>query len=69
MKMQSVESGNLARVGYDSANKLLYIDFHNGSYVYFDVPDSVYDALINAFDIGKFFASNICGKYEYQRRG
>lgn len=44
MKRQSVESSNLASIGYDAENEILEVEFkHGGVYQYFDVPENVYD--------------------------
>lgn len=68
MKRQSVESSNLASVGYDKDNELLEIEFkHGGIYQYFGVPVEVYKELMNADSHGKYFAANIKNDYEYQK--
>lgn len=68
MKRQSVESSNLASVGYDAENEILEIEFnHGGVYQYFDVPNDEYEALMNADSHGKYFVANIRDDYEYQK--
>ena len=68
MKREPVESSNLASVGYDTDNKILEIEFnHGGVYQYFDVPQDVYDELMNADSHGKYFVHNIKDEYEYDR--
>ena len=68
MKRQTVESSNLASIGYDSENEILEIEFnHGGIYQYFDVPHDVYEELMNAESHGKYFSANIRNDYEYQR--
>ena len=67
MKRQAVESSNLASIGYDSENEILEIEFnHGGVYQYFDVPQNVYDELINADSHGKYFAAYIRNSYDYK---
>ena len=60
MKRQSVESSNLASIGYDAENEILEIEFnHGGVYQYFDVPKNVYEELMNADSQGQYFDRNI----------
>lgn len=68
MKRQSVDSSNLASVGYDAAKEILEIEFnHGGVYQYFDVPESVYNELMDADSHGRYFISNINDVFEYQK--
>jgi hypothetical protein len=68
MKRQSVESSNLASVGYDAENEILEVEFkHGGVYQYFDVPNDEYEALMNADSHGKYFVANIRNDYEYNK--
>lgn len=68
MKRQSVESSNLASVGYDAENEILEVQFkHGGVYQYFDVPENVYEELMNADSHGVYFSDNIRNDYEYQK--
>lgn len=68
MKRQSVESSNLASVGYDAENEILEVEFkHGGVYQYFDVPENVYDELMNADSHGVYFSANIRNDYDYQK--
>jgi hypothetical protein len=60
MNRKSVESSNLASIGYDAVNKILEIEFnHGGIYQYFDVPENVYAELMNANSHGQYFDRNI----------
>lgn len=60
MERASVNSSNLASVGYDQANEILEIEFNNGGiYQYFDVPPSVHTGLMNASSHGTYFDRNI----------
>jgi ATP-dependent DNA helicase RecG len=68
MKRQSVESSNLASIGYDAENEILEIEFnHGGVYQYFDVPENVYEELMNADSHGVYFLANIRNDYEYEK--
>ncbi len=66
MKRKSVESSNLASVGYDAKGQILEIEFnHGGVYQYFDVPQEVYDELMDAGSHGKYFVHNIKDEYDF----
>lgn len=68
MKRQQVESLNLASIGYDAENEILEVQFnHGGVYQYFDVPENVYEELMNADSHGRYFVANIKDDYEYQK--
>ena len=69
MERQSVESSNLASIGYDAENEILEVEFnHGGIYQYFDVPENVYDELMNADSHGQYFDRNIKkAGYQFQK--
>jgi len=68
MERKSVESSNLASIGYDAENEILEVEFkHGGVYQYFDVPENVYDELMNADSHGVYFSANIRNDYEYEK--
>lgn len=69
MNRQTVESSNLASIGYDAANEILEVEFnHGGVYQYQDVPENVYDGLMNADSHGQYFDRNIKkAGYEFQK--
>jgi hypothetical protein len=68
MKRQSVESSNLASVGYDAENEILEVEFkHGGVYQYLDVPQNVFEELMDAGSHGVYFSANIRNDYEYQK--
>lgn len=63
-----VKSSNIYSVGYDKTEKILQVEFLNGSiYQYCDVPEYVFNELLQASSKGKYFNSKIafCYKYEY----
>jgi hypothetical protein len=63
-----VNSSNVASVKYYPDTHTLEVEFRNGNlYQYFDVPQSVYDALMNAESKGKFLNFEIKGVYRYAR--
>lgn len=68
MKRQAIESSNLASVGYDAKNEILEVEFkHGGIYQYFDVPEYVFEELMNADSHGVYFSANIRNEYKYQK--
>lgn len=68
MDRKSVQSSNIASIGYDSESQILEIEFLNGGvYQYFDVPERVYEGLIAADSHGKYLAANIKGTYRYSK--
>ena len=68
MERQSVSSSNLASIGYDAENEILEVEFkHGGIYQYFDVPENVYDELMNADSHGVYFSANIRNNYEFEK--
>ncbi|MCZ2102631.1 MAG: KTSC domain-containing protein [Chitinophagales bacterium] len=68
MNRQTVNSSNIASVGYDEATSTLEIEFLNNSiYQYFDVPQHIYQVLMNADSHGKHLAQNIKGVYRYSK--
>jgi len=68
MQRQLVSSSSIRSVGYDSAARLLEIEFQSGgTYQYFDVPESVYRELMKAESQGLFFHDHIRDKYQYEK--
>lgn len=60
-----VKSSVIASVGYDVQERRLEVAFHNGRvYAYFEVPLSVYEELITAESVGKYFNENVRPDYE-----
>lgn len=64
----SVQSSNLASVGYDDEHGVLEVEFHNGRvYEYYLVPEDVYRGLVNALSAGEYFASYVRDQYRFRR--
>lgn len=62
--MESVDSSNVHRIGYDSATEELYVEFSNGRiYVYSAVPQSTYDELLAADSKGSYMNREIKPNY------
>ena len=65
MERTAVSSSNLASVGYDVDSLTLEIEFLNGSvYQYYDVPEGVFEELLNASSVGSYFSHNIRNNYQ-----
>jgi KTSC domain len=63
-----VTSSNIRSVGYDSKSETLEIEFNNGTvYQYYNVPSPVFDELMMAPSVGKFFNSQIKNSFPYAR--
>lgn len=62
------ESSNIVRFGYDDTSRVLKVEFKNGGvYDYFDVPDQVFNNMKNAPSKGQFLAQQVKGTYRYAR--
>lgn len=67
MDRNGVSSSTIVSIGYDSDSSTLEIEFRNGIYQYYNVPDSVYQALMESGSHGRFFHANIKGVYPCSR--
>jgi len=69
MKLQRipVRSSNLVAVGYDPNTSTLEIEFHNGLYEYYNVPQSIYNGLMAAASHGSYFHQNIKDVFRYKK--
>lgn len=68
MNRQAVTSSNIASIGYDANSQTLEVEFLNGGvYQYFDVPQYIYDGIMNADSHGQYLAQNIKGAYRYSK--
>ena len=64
MERQPVTSSNLAEVGYDPELETLEVQFRPGGvYQYFNVPAFMYERLMSADSLGRFFNAEIKGHY------
>lgn len=68
MNRQTVNSTDIASIGYDEITEILEIEFNSGAvYQYFNVPSNVYANLMAASSHGKFFTQNIKNVYQYSK--
>lgn len=70
MKQVKVCTSGLDFIGYDPSNQVLEIKFISGEiYRHYNVPSSIYDALINAYSPGYYLHTHIRKTYPYQQVG
>ncbi len=66
MNRTPVSSSNLASIGYEPNSATLEIEFYDGRvYQYFDVPEFVWQGLMQANSHGKYFSAHIKDMYRY----
>ena len=65
MQMTPVVSSNLAAVGYDAIENVLYVQFKGNETIYqkHGVPIESYEAMMTASSIGSYYARNIKNQY------
>lgn len=70
-EMIEVKSSNLDKVGYDSQEEVLKVVFKGGQeYWYFKVPRTLYESMLAAESVGKFFNQHIkTANFSFQRIG
>lgn len=60
MRRKKINSSSIRAIGYDDANKMLEVEFHNETvYRYFNVNEMLYLSLRNAPSVGSFFNEKI----------
>lgn len=66
--IETPDSSNISRFGYEESSRVLRVEFKNGSlYDYFDIPVTTFDNMKNAGSKGQYLAQNIKGVYRYAR--
>lgn len=69
IKRIPVASSNIASVGYNKKTHILEIEFHHGAiYQYVDVPEKIYEELMNSPSQGAYFMNEIKNKFSYQKK-
>lgn len=69
LKWVNVDSSNLRKVAYDSSNSDLYVEFiKSGVYVYHNVSQEIYTALLNAESKGRFLIYNVKPYYSFSKK-
>ena len=71
MERQELDSPALKSIGYDEKEKIMEVEFiRGGVYHYFDVPKRVYEELMNADSLVRYFLEHIKMKdVEWKRVG
>ncbi len=68
MIRQTVSSSNIRSIGYDAKSKTLEIEFQDGDiYQYFNIPESIYSALMSASSHGSYFHCYIKDQYQWTK--
>lgn len=69
MKRSPVNSSNVLSVGYDTTTSTMEVEFKNGEvYQYYEVPERIYQNLINAASVGKYLDQNVKKRgYRYKK--
>jgi len=68
--MINLDSSNIASVGYNRQDAVLFVKFRNGGvYSYSKVPEKIFLEIQRAPSAGKFFFANIKGKFEFKKIG
>ena len=66
--VKGLKSSNLKGVGYDADLQKLLVEFkYGGVYVYNDVPQGIYDNLVESESIGSYLAKNIKNVFEFDK--
>lgn len=64
--MVKVASSNLSEVGFKDG--ILKIIFKSGdSWLYFDVPEDLFEELLNAESCGSYFIQNVKSRYREEK--
>ena len=68
MERIPVQSSNIVSIGYHSETETLQVEFLNNSiYEYKNVPQIVYDGLMEASSHGSYFNHEIKDSYSYEK--
>ncbi len=67
--IETPESSNISRFGYNETSNILTVEFKNGNkYDYYDVPIHIFESMKEAPSKGIFLAHNIKGNFRYARQ-
>ena len=67
MERIPVDSSNINSIGYDESSSILEVEFKNGLYQYFGVPEHIYDELMSADSQGVYLNANVKGVFNYEQ--
>lgn len=54
MERETVTSSNVVSIGYDPATETLEVEFKSGVYQYYNVPEPIYQQMMESESKGKF---------------
>lgn len=62
----NVRSSAIRKIGYDSSNSRMYIDFEDSEphYTYCRVPENVFKSFVSARSVGRYYHQYIKDRYE-----
>lgn len=67
-QMKTVSSSNIAELGYDEKDQIVYVRFSNNTmYIYRGVSEIEFQNLLNAPSIGSYLHMNYKNVYPYER--
>ena len=70
MERYTVASSNISSIGYDAGTETLEVEFLSGAiYQYYNVPQNMYDQLMQAVSKERFLNTSIKNAYPYSRVG
>jgi KTSC domain len=68
IEISNVDSSNIAALRYNEADQVMEVTFHNGGvYQYFDVPQHVWQGMLDASSKGSYLHANVKGAFRYAR--
>lgn len=67
MEREPVSSSNVVSIGYEPASETLEVEFNSGIYQYYNVPEPLYQQLMEAGSKGSFMHVNIKHAFPYAR--
>lgn len=67
MDREPVASSNIVSIGYDAGTETLEVEFKDGLYQYYNVPQAVYEAFMQAPSKGAFLHANIRNAFPCSR--
>ncbi len=64
-----VDSSNIESIGYDEETQELHIQFLSGGYyIYSEVPQYIFEELMNSPSKGSYLNREIKGVYQYRKQ-
>ena len=68
MERDQVSSSTIVSIGYDFSSETLEVEFqHGGIYQYYNVPQTIYEPLMELPSKGQFLQANIRNAFPYSQ--